>query len=165
MTIGEEREHFGYDAVRDKYVSTETTDIRWWKLIVIVMGILIVVILNGCQPASESSPLPSVDYDLTSMGADMTYSTVFQILSEPTPYIDKTFRLKGVYQKEVIDGKEISFIVVTDSAGCCSQALEFEFADSSCPEEGTEILIEGEYGIYTDGDTMYLRLNNCKRVE
>ncbi|MBR4994032.1 MAG: hypothetical protein IKY04_07250, partial [Lachnospiraceae bacterium] len=38
----------------------------------------------------EQGADPSVDYDLTVMGKDMVYATVFQMVTNPNDYIGKT---------------------------------------------------------------------------
>ena len=55
---------------------------------------------NGTEETTESESVKKdgeVDYDLTVMGADMVYATVYQMMIDPKSYIGKSFKIRGNY--------------------------------------------------------------------
>lgn len=112
-----------------------------------------------------------VDYDLTQMGSDMVYATVYQMMVAPEQYEGQTFRIEGDFYASYYEetGQYYYYCVIQDAVGCCSQGLEFVWGDGShvypdeYPQENTDIIVEGTFETYTDeGDeNLYCRLSNA----
>ncbi|MBO4376598.1 MAG: hypothetical protein J5811_04795 [Lachnospiraceae bacterium] len=110
---------------------------------------------------------PSVDYDLTVMGKDMVYATVFQMVTNPKDYIGKTFKVKGMYYDSYLEETDTTyhFVVIADALACCSQGLEFIWEDDTreYPELESEVTLKGTFETYKEeGDeSIYGHLVNC----
>lgn len=112
-----------------------------------------------------------VDYDLTEMGSEMIYATVYQMMIEPQSYVGKTVRMQGVYSMSFSDSMDTRyhFCIIQDATACCAQGIEFVWGDGShvypdeYPEDGTEIVVEGVFETYTEeGDSnVYCRLKDA----
>ena len=113
-----------------------------------------------------------VDYDLTVMGADMVYATVYQMMIDPKSYIGKSFKIRGNYYSSSKD-KDVyyHFCMIKDAAACCAQGLELLWADEkmnrheNCPEEDALVTVEGVFETYEEGPNTYGRIKDAKIVE
>ena len=113
-----------------------------------------------------------VDYDLTLMGSDMVYATVYQLMVDPQTYEGKTFKIEGQYFPTFYEPtqKYYHYCLITDALACCSQGLEFVWEDGThsypeeYPQQGADILITGTFETYQEsGDTsLYCRLQESK---
>lgn len=113
----------------------------------------------------------TIDYDLTSMGSDMVYATVYQMMSNPNEYIGKTFRMEGIYSPVWYDptAKYYHYCIIQDAMACCAQGMEFVWDDGShvypdeYPQENAKIIVTGVFETYQeDGDSnLYCRLKNA----
>ena len=114
-----------------------------------------------------------VDYDLTVMGADMVYATVYQMMIDPKSYIGKSFKIRGNYYSYYSNDKDVyyHFCMIKDAAACCAQGLELLWADEkmnrheNCPEEDTLVTVEGVFETYEEGPNTYGRIKDAKIVE
>ena len=114
-----------------------------------------------------------VDYDLTVMGADMVYATVYQMMIDPKSYIGKSFKIRGNYYSSYSKDKDVyyHFCMIKDAAACCAQGLELLWADEkmnrheNCPEEDTLVTVEGVFETYEEGTNTYGRIKDAKIVE
>ena len=114
-----------------------------------------------------------VDYDLTVMGADMVYATVYQMMRDPKSYIGKSFKIRGNYYSSYSKDKDVyyHFCMIKDAAACCAQGLELLWADEkmnrheNCPEEDTLVTVEGVFETYEEGPNTYGRIKDAKIVE
>ena len=114
-----------------------------------------------------------VDYDLTVMGADMVYATVYQMMIDPKSYIGKSFKIRGNYYSSYSNDKDVyyHFCMIKDAAACCAQGLEILWADEkmnrheNCPEEDTLVTVEGVFETYEEGPNTYGRIKDAKIVE
>ncbi len=105
-----------------------------------------------------------VDYDLTSMGSDMVYVTVYQFMVNPEDYTGKTVRMKGTYYATWYEpsAKYYHYCIIQDATACCAQGMEFVWGDGShsypdeYPEENTEIIVTGTFEAYYDEVDSYL---------
>ncbi|WP_099468710.1 hypothetical protein [Konateibacter massiliensis] len=112
-----------------------------------------------------------VDYDLTVMGSDMVYATIYQMMVEPDVYVGKTFRMDGTYSSSYYEKMEkyYHYCMIADAAACCAQGIEFVWDDGShvypdeYPEENTPIVIQGTFETYReDGDSiLYCQLKDA----
>lgn len=124
-------------------------------------------LVSECQ---ETESEGTVDYDLTEMGSDMVYATVYQMMVAPEQYVGKTFRMDGTYYATYYEPTEkyYHYCVIQDATACCAQGMEFVWGDGShvypdeYPSENTEIVVEGTFETYTeDGDSnLYCRLKD-----
>lgn len=109
--------------------------------------------------------------DLTSMGKDMMYATAYQMSLDPNSFDGKTIKVKGNFysQEDDKDGTVYKFCIVKDDQGCCSQGIEFQWADGVNPPvgENDEMTITGEFHAYKseDGSQVYGRIENAKPEE
>ena len=113
----------------------------------------------------------SVDYDLTEMGSDMIYATVYQMMVTPEEYEGKTFRMEGNFNAGYYEGtqKYYFYCIIQDATACCAQGMEFVWGDGShiypdeYPEENAEIIVEGTFETYSEeGDpNQYCRLSDA----
>ena len=114
-----------------------------------------------------------VDYDLTVMGADMVYATVYQMMIDPKSYIGKSFKIRGNYYSSYSKDKDVyyHFCMIKDAAACGTQGLELLWADEkmnrheNCPEEDTLVTVEGVFETYEEGPNTYGRIKDAKIVE
>ncbi len=113
----------------------------------------------------------TVDYDLTAMGSDMVYATVYQLMMNPKDYVGKTFKISGTYYATFYDLTQLNYhyVVIADAAACCAQGIEFVWDDGShvypdeYPEHGTEVEVTGVFETYFDEADMmeYCRLRDA----
>ena len=90
----------------------------------------------------------AVDIDLTKMSSTMVYSTVFNMVNNPTNFVGKTMRMRGEYTTYPISASEtIHACLVRDAAGCCSQGLEFVLSDGNYPSGANEITVVGTIAV------------------
>ena len=129
---------------------------------------------NSTEAESESVKKDGeVDYDLTVMGADMVYATVYQMMIDPKSYIGKSFKIRGNYYSSYSKDKDVyyHFCMIKDAAACCAQGLELPWADEkmnrheNCPEEDTLVTVEGVFETYEEGPNTYGRIKDAKIVE
>ena len=113
----------------------------------------------------------TVDYDLTQMGSDMVYATVYQMMVEPSEYEGKTFRIDGNFYASYYEAtkKYYFYCIIQDATACCAQGMEFVWEDGShiypdeYPDDNAEIIVEGTFETYReDGDeNLYCRLSDA----
>jgi hypothetical protein len=110
------------------------------------------------DPQQEQSDGEEVDIDLTELSSTMVYSEVYNMVSEPDKYVDKTVKMKGVfgfYTDE--EGKNHFGCVITDATACCAQGVEFVLSEERIypdeyPKLGSEITVIGNYDYFYDGN-------------
>lgn len=112
-----------------------------------------------------------VDVDLTAMGSDMVYATVFQMMAVPDQYIGKRIRMKGNHYGAYGEtaGRYFHYCVIKDAMACCQQGIEFMMGDtpdteqSEYPENNTDIIVEGTFETYTveNDENVYCRLTDA----
>ena len=129
---------------------------------------------NSTEAESESVKKDGeVDYDLTVMGADMVYATVYQMMIDPKSYIGKSFKIRGNYYSSYSKDKDVyyHFCMIKDAAACCAQGLELLWADEkmnrheNCPEEDALVTVEVVFETYEEGPNTYGRIKDAKIVE
>lgn len=86
-------------------------------------------------------------FDLTDMGADMIFATVYMIVTDSDAAAGKSIRVNGLlYTYPSADGNgESQYCIIKDALQCCAQGLEIAFKNKpeQIPEDGTEVLVEG----------------------
>ena len=129
---------------------------------------------NSTEAESESVKKDGeVDYDLTVMGADMVYATVYQMMIDPKSYIGKSFKIRGNYYSSYSKDNDVyyHFCMIKDATECCAQGLELLWANEkmnrheNCPEEDALVTVEGVFETYEEGPNTYGRIKDAKIVE
>ena len=103
-----------------------------------MLCVLCVTLLCGCTSADADSTLsPAVIYeskdiqlDLAGMSGTVVYSMICNIMSDPTPYLDKVIRVGGYYSawEDPNTGIVYHSCVIPDATACCAQGMEFVWA-------------------------------------
>jgi len=112
---------------------------------------------------ASSSTSSDVDYDLTIMGADLVYATVYDMMMNPSTYEGKTVRMSGQYYASYMDDtqKYYMYCLISDAMGCCQSGMEFVWEDGShvypdeYPADYSEVEITGTYKTYTENGKLY----------
>lgn len=121
-------------------------------------------VVNGDSSVIAQYKSEGVDVDLTLMGSDLIYATVYQMMSKPEEYEGKTIRIEGKYYASYypITDKYYNYCLIADAAACCSQGLEFELGGGAAypdgyPEDQSEVIVTGVFETYTEeaGQTFY----------
>lgn len=112
-----------------------------------------------------------IDYDLTLMGSDMVYMTVYHLMVYPDEYIGKTVKMKGLYYAAYYELTEqyYHYVIIEDATACCAQGLEFIWDEGQhlypdeYPEDETEVVVTGIFETYQEGgeEFIYCRLRNA----
>lgn len=129
-------------------------------------------VMNGDSSVIAQYKSEGVDVDLTLMGKDLIYATVYQMMSKPEEYEGKTIRIEGKYYASYypITDKYYNYCLIADALACCSQGLEFELGGDAVypddyPADQSEVIVTGVFEIYTEeaGQTFYYcRLKDAK---
>ncbi|MCR5666146.1 MAG: hypothetical protein K6G01_04900 [Eubacterium sp.] len=120
---------------------------------------------ESTEKASESSSSEGIDVDLTQLSSTMVYSEVYNMMVTPDDYIGKVVKMNGafsIYEDEET-GQIYYACIVQDATACCSQGIEFELAGDytypdDYPELDSEIVVQGTFETYEEGDLTYCRL-------
>lgn len=102
-----------------------------------------------------------IDYDLSVMGSDMVYATVYQMMTNPQNYEGKTFKVSGTYASTYYEDTDTTyhFVIIKDAMACCSQGLEFIYEEGyEYPLPDSEICITGTFETYTEDGNLYCHL-------
>lgn len=81
---------------------------------------------NGAKNTSKRDSKKSDYIDISTLSGTAAYAQVYGIISESKRYEGKTIKLKGTFQTYSENGKTYFACIVSDTAGCCVQGLEFE---------------------------------------
>lgn len=129
-------------------------------------------VMNGDSSVIAQYKSEGVDVDLTLMGKDLIYATVYQMMSKPEEYEGKTIRIEGKYYASYypVTDKYYNYCLIADALACCSQGLEFELGGGAVypddyPADQSEVIVTGVFETYTEeaGQTFYYcRLKDAK---
>lgn len=129
--------------------------------------------IKGTEAINEinNAEVAGVDIDLTNMGSDMVYATVYQFLVDPDTYIGKTVRMKGKYSCIWYEPTEAyyHYVIIEDAMACCASGLEFVWEDGThnypeeYPQEEQLVEVTGVFETYYEevDDCWYCRLNHA----
>lgn len=121
-------------------------------------------VVNGDSSVIAQYKSEGVDVDLTLMGKDLIYATVYQMMSKPEEYEGKTIRIEGKYYASYypITDKYYNYCLIADALACCSQGLEFELGGDAVypddyPADQSQVIETGVFETYTEeaGQTFY----------
>lgn len=125
--------------------------------------------------SSENLPVApnyDVEIDIAAMNANITYATVYDMMSYPDNYEGKVIRIKGLNTNytDAVTGNTYHTIIIQDATACCQQGIEYVLIDDPdetlYPAENANVTIIGTFTTYTeehDGQLyMYIRLENAE---
>lgn len=130
--------------------------------------------LSYVPPVETKSYAPDVDtkngdidVDLTVLNATMTYSQVYDMVTNPSLYEGKKVRAKGTFAHTNENGRDYFAALVKDATACCSQGIEFVPADDlkfpdDYPPIDTEIIITGTFSSYQESVFTYIELQDAE---
>ncbi len=114
-------------------------------------------------------PDASVDVDLTVLNSNMVYAEVYNMMTQPQEYLGKSIKMRGAYNvfQDESTGQIYYTCIIQDATACCAQGIEFipEDMDAFKAAEyasGDEIMLEGEFNVYPDGQYMYAVLTGAE---
>lgn len=121
---------------------------------------------KGAFVGDKGPAFEQVDYDLTAMGSDMVYATVYDMMANPTQYEGKVVKMGGPYYHTFYEdtGMDYFFVIIEDATACCTQGMEFVWGDGShafpgeYPEDGTQVVVTGKFEVYTEDAAKYVHL-------
>ena len=109
-----------------------------------------------------------LDLDLSKMSNTVVYAEINNIQEDPSKYLGKTIRLRGLYAyyREPSTGVSYYACVIPDATACCMQGLEFvPAAEPQDPdnylEDSTDITVTGRLEVYVEGSITYPHLVNA----
>ena len=121
------------------------------------------------KEAREQKSVDGIDYDLTTMGSDMIYATVYLMMTDPDQFEGKMVKMKGQYLSAYYEPRKeyYNYCFISDAAGCCSQGIEFATKDklkqdSTRPKDNTDIEVVGKFETYMEDGKMYCHLKDSK---
>ena len=121
-------------------------------------------------PCAAESKKP--DLDLSAMSGTIVYSQVYNMMTDPTPYLGMVIRVAGYYDayEDEEAGSVYHACVIPDATACCAQGIEFVWAGEHSypedyPEPGPDIVVTGQLETYEEGDYLYLRLGSAEMAE
>ena len=145
--------------------------IKKFILIFLSVGIVTLAFLSTHQPNAvkpEQSKETEVDYDLSKLSGNVVYSQVYAMMKNPEEYVDKTFKISGVFALgKDKDGNTMYGCIIKDALGCCQQGIQFQWEGNhkypdDYPDLGTEITVVGTFSYQKDGNIVSLLLKNAE---
>ena len=124
--------------------------------------------------AAAAAELPaekpaSVDLDLSAMSTTVVYSQLYNMMSNPQPYLGKIIKMSGCYTYYDDPEQHVVYhaCYVPDATACCTQLLEFVGPDgynwpADFPEADANIVVTGRLETYEENGAMYLHLADTK---
>ena len=121
---------------------------------------------------AELSDRDSNIVDLSVMDNNMAYVTLYNMYCEPEFYSGKTVKITGTfaYSDNVKTKETVNAVMVTDTAGCCSEGIRFAAGDSyvfpdDFPGYGEEITVSGTFSYSRSGDQVDCILSDTEIVK
>lgn len=109
-----------------------------------------------------------IDVDLNNLNANVVYSQVFLMMTEPDKFIGKRVRMSGqfnVYAAEEGNPSGVTeyyAIIIADAQACCQQGIEFVWPGHTYPEGFPEVKsnasVTGIFEVYEENGKKYCRL-------
>ena len=128
------------------------------------------MVLTGCEGQAPKPVVNSVtevtkaetkvSYDLTKMSSTMVYAQVLDMLQNPSDYIGKVIKMKGIFV--VYQNYDATMFYpacqIQDATACCASGIEFLMPDRGNPTVGNEITVMGTFESYLEDSDVYYRL-------
>ena len=99
--------------------------------------------LSVSEPAGSATPVDreeseDVDIDLTQLSVTMVSAQVLQIMMSPEDFLGQTVRVRGTYFTFLWEeaDKQLHYVVLNLTAGCCGQGFEFILSDELASSVG-----------------------------
>ena len=109
-----------------------------------------------------------IDVDLNNLNANVVYSQVFLMMTEPDKFIGKRIRMSGQFNVYVPqEGNpsgvtEYYAIIIADAQACCQQGIEFVWPGHTYPDGFPEVKsnasVTGIFEVYEENGKKYCRL-------
>ena len=109
-----------------------------------------------------------IDVDLNNLNANVVYSQVFLMMTEPDKFIGKRIRMSGqfnVYAAQEGNPSGVTeyyAIIIADAQACCQQGIEFVWPGHTYPEGFPEVKsnasVTGIFEVYEENGKNYCRL-------
>ena len=109
-----------------------------------------------------------IDVDLNNLNANVVYSQVSLMMTEPDKFIGKRIRMSGqfnVYAAEEGNPSGVTeyyAIIIADAQACCQQGIEFVWPGHTYPEGFPEVKsnasVTGIFEVYEENGKKYCRL-------
>ena len=109
-----------------------------------------------------------IDVDLNNLNANVVYSQVFLMMTEPNKFIGKRIRMSGqfnVYAAQEGNPSGVTeyyAIIIADAQACCQQGIEFVWPGHTYPEGFPEVKsnasVTGIFEVYEENGKKYCRL-------
>lgn len=109
-----------------------------------------------------------IDVDLNNLNANVVYSQVFLMMTEPDKFIGKRIRMSGqfnVYAAQEGNPSGVTeyyAIIIADAQACCQQGIEFVWPGHTYPEGFPEVKsnasVTGIFKVYEENGKKYCRL-------
>lgn len=132
---------------------------------------LMITVLSVCLPfhagaeAADPAEPQVIDLDMSGMSGTVVYAQVYNLLSDPAPWLGKIIRMAGYYSFYNDQEQDIVYhaCIIPDATACCAQGMEFIWAGEhkwpdDYPEEETDIIVTGRLEIYEENGYSYLHL-------
>ncbi len=132
---------------------------------------LMITVLSVCLPfhagaeAADPAEPPVIDLDMSGMSGTVVYAQIYNLLSDPAPWLGKIIRMAGYYSfyNDQEQGVVYHACIIPDATACCAQGIEFVWAGEhnwpdDYPEDGTDITVTGRLEIYEENGYSYLHL-------
>ena len=109
-----------------------------------------------------------IDVDLNNLNANVVYSQVYLMMTEPDKFIGKRIRMSGqfnVYAAQEGNPSGVTeyyAIIIADAQACCQQGIEFVWPGHTYPEGFPEVKsnasVTGIFEVYDENGKKYCRL-------
>ena len=109
-----------------------------------------------------------IDVDLNNLNANVVYSQVFLMMTEPDKFIGKRIRMSGqfnVYAAQEGNPSGVTeyyAIIIADAQACCQQGIEFVWPGHTYPDGFPEVKsnasVTGIFEVYEENSKKYCRL-------
>ncbi len=109
-----------------------------------------------------------IDVDLNNLNANVVYSQVYLMMTEPDKFIGKRIRMSGqfnVYAAQEGNPSGVTeyyAIIIADAQACCQQGIEFIWPGHTYPEGFPEVKsnasVTGIFEVYEENGKKYCRL-------
>lgn len=110
-----------------------------------------------------------IDVDLTVLNSVMTYSQVFDMITNTEDYKGKVVKMDGMYVCNFPQEGEQFYCacIIMDATACCSQGIEFELDDTyvypdDYPEYEDTVTVIGTFDTYMEDGYQYCTLRNAR---
>lgn len=109
-----------------------------------------------------------IDVDLNNLNANVVYSQVFLMMTEPDKFIGKRIRMSGqfnVYAAQEGNPSGVTeyyAIIIADAQACCQQGIEFVWPGHTYPDGFPEVKsnasVTGIFEVYEENGKKYCRI-------